>query len=719
MKTLTHRVLGLVVGAALAVVAFENGGCGKKEETPLTPDAAAAGEPRQRREPESAVGDATEPAQAGVEAATPDLPGVFATPALFGVPRGAPFVVVGSPKKILDALGYAGLLEKYGALLGSLGAQMAEVSGKDFFKLSSWAEIGIDLEGSMGIFMPELDSGLLVTFVSLSDGAKFEAFVSEMAKKLEAPVKTEKLGLATLLTVGDRDRNAWLVHGKSLFAVASLEGNGAAAAAKEIAARKEADSIVALAELKPALEGFAKVELAAFVQLKGLLGTVVARAERPAELATGELDQALVEAKKAGDAAAVARLEASIADEKHYAEQVLKRHAAEAELAKALVNELSTLSLGLDFSADAVLAQIRLPLAAGGMLRGLLKTGSEVQPILRATTNQPLLLVGGQVDPAACLAMLEKVMATDGEDLAEMKGELKQRLGIDLDNDILGALTGEIGFALTGDIAKLLSAEDPRSELGGAFLLGLKSDAGLKAIAKKVASQEGVDKFLKWDEATSALTVSVTGEKTFQVTFADNRLIASTELTTATHLSGGATFVSGLANAKLKALLERKDLAAVFAMQQAFAGAWLTGGAKGHAFLPELPATASREAKAKLDELKKLDAEIAPLREAIEQARMKPLSEAFEKVGTLAEAVSLDAMGAQVSIGVYPKGATLPEVIAALIDTVMQLQRDPEPSQDDERLRDLEDRRWKLESELMGLSHPGTDKLPAEEPKAP
>lgn len=715
---------------ALVTLTLSLGGCGKKEAPPPQPGAAADAattaegaqtdeQQRPRRELEPVSPGPTGPT-GGTPGQAPALPGPFATTALFAVPKSAPFVVVGTPKKILDALGYAQLAQKHSALLAGASREMAEVAGKDLLQLSAWAEIGIDLEGTMGIFMPELESEALVTFVRLSDPAKFQTFVTDTAKKVEAPLETEKVGDATLITVGGGDRNAWLVRGDTLFAVAVLGGNGAAALAKEIHARPAADSIAALPELNATLEGLALDEVGAFVQLRAILDkTLVAELDSPLKLATGQLDAELEAAKKAGVEAEIARLEAAVAEEKAFFERVTKRREAERELVKGIVGELSTLAIGLDLSPDAAEASVRLPLAADGKLRGLLRNASDLQPILRAGKEQPLLLLSGQIDPQAYLSLMEKMMAAEGDDLSEARAALKETFGIDLDADIVGALSGEIGFALTGDVSKLLTAADPRKELGGALVLGLKSAAGLKGLAARLASQEGIRELATWDEATTSLTLDLPEGPKVQLVFEGNRLVASTDLETAKRLAGGEGFVSSLANTKLKALLERKDLAALFAMPQSFIGAWMFA-MRGGSWTPELPADASAEAKAKLAELHELDAEIAPLRASVEAARMKPVIDAFDKLGTMAEAVTMDARGAAAVFGLYPKGATLPEVIDALIDAAMSQERQQaEPSPDEVKLRELEDRRWKLESEIFSFNRPKVDELPPEEPEAP
>ncbi len=700
MKLFTSRLL---LGLALTASPLTTG-CGKKDAPPAAPssettapaDPAAGktdgeqGSPR--REPE--------PAAPTAKAETvPALPGPFATAALNAVPKTAPFVMVGSLKKVLDGFGYTALMEKYGPMMASVNAQVIEVTGKDLTKLSSWAEIGVDLDSPMGTFMPDMETNGLVTFVQLSDAAKFAGFLNETAKKAGAPIASEKVGEATLFTVGDRDREALLIKGSFLYVVNLMRGNGAAALAKELVTRAEADSIVALPELKSSLDGLAADEAGLFVQLKTVLEkSVLDRMGGSTKLASQYGDQ-LAAAKTAGDAAEIARLEAALADEKVYFDRIEKRRAAELELAKSIVSELSTFVVGFDVAESSVEAHMRLPLTQGGMLSGLFKNASEMQPVLKLTKDQPLFALSGQIDPAQYMKLFEKVLAADGVELAEVRAGMKE-FGVDLD-EVVGTLSGELGLALTGDMATIMASANPQNEMGGAFILGLKSDASIKALIGKLAAQQGVGEFAKWDEATSTLTLTPPGQKPVQVVFANNRLIATTDLDAVTRLAGSDSFVASLANPKLKALLERKDLAGLFAMPQSFGAVWLMGKGNYARFTPPMPEGASAEVKAKYEQLAKLDAEIAPLRAKVEEQQMKPVLDAFAKLGTFAQGLSLDAQGSASTMGIYTT-APVPEVIATLVDLAMTgTQRGGEQSEDDKRLRELEDQRWKLESELM------------------
>lgn len=693
MKLFTSRLL---IGLALTTSPLSVG-CGKKDvpadvaaTAPTEPGAADGDAGNPRRDPE--------PAPTAKAETAPTLPGPFATAGLFAVPKASPFVMVGSLKKVLDAIGYAGLMEKYGPMIAAGNAQIIEVTGKDLTKLATWAEIGVDIEASMGTFVPDMETNAFITFVQLSDPAKFAGFVNETAKKAGAPIASEKVGEATLFSVGDRDREAVLIKGSFLYVVNLMRGNGAAAIAKEIVTRTEADSIVSLPELKSSLDGIAADEAGMFVQLKPLLEkSVLDRMGGSTKLAS-QYEEPLAAAKASGDAAAIARLEAALADEKVYFERIEKRRAAELELAKSFVAELSTLVVGFDVGETSVEASVRLPLTPGGMLAGLFKNASDAQPILKLTKDQPLLLLSGQVDPAQYLKLAEKVMAADGVELAEVRAGLKE-FGVDLD-EVVGALSGELGFALTGDMATIIASGNPQKELGGALIVGLKSDAPLKALLAKLATQQGVSELAKWDEATGTLTVTLPEQKPITVVFANNRLVATTDADVVARLAGSDSFVASLTNPKLKALFERKDLAGLFAMPQTFSAGWLVAKSGYDRFTPPMPEDANAETKAKYEQIAKLDAEILPLRAKVEEQQMKPVIEAFAKLGTFAQGLTFDAQGANVTAGIYTS-APVQEVVATLIDLAMTGAQRGEPSDDDKRLRELEDQRWKLESDLM------------------
>lgn len=680
------RIVGVLSILALAVPAA----CGKKD-TPAAPDAAptttkaATGEskpggeePAPRRDPEPDKGEpekdkaepdkdkpgTDEPERPASQVAVPDLPGPFATSALAAVPKSAPLVFVGSPKRFLDAIGYDQLRAKYGPMISQVGQQMVQVAGKDFFELASWAEIGIDLEGIAGGFMPDLQSESIVSFFAVSDSAKLLEFLKGIAEKTEMPLKTEAVGGATLIKVDDRDRNVMLLTDTHVFTVNKMRGNGAAAMAKELLDRPAAESIVSLPDLKATLTGLAADEVGALIQIRKIL------------------DMSL---------AMMAELGGS--------------RGAELDFMKAIVSELSTMAVGLDISERAAEATVKFGLSADGRLKKMVRNASDVQPLLKALDDEPLVLLSGQVDPKAYFALIEQAMATEGDDFAEMQEELEKELGIDLEKDVIGALTGEFGFALTGDVAELLAADDPESKLGGILLLGIQSDTALKALITTVTKMPGIGAVLKWDEAAGTLDINMPGRQAIRVSITDKRLVASTDPGALARLSGAETFAGKIANAKLKTLLERKDLAGLFTMQQRFVMTWMMARmAPGDEIA--LPPDASAELKAKHAELVKIEAEIKPLRAKVEEAEMKPIIDAFDKLGTLAEAVTIDDHGVRATIGFYPK-ASVTDTITSLIELGMRGAQDRAGGEhpDRARLNELEDKRWKLRSELWDMKH--------------
>ena len=105
--------------------------------------------------------------------------------------------------------------------------------------------------------------------------------------------------------------------------------------------------------------------------------------------------------------------------------------------------------------------------------------------------------------------------------------------------------------------------------------------------------------------------------------------------------------------------------------------------------------------KAKREELAKLKAEIATLRAQVEEARMKPALELFDKLGTLAEAVSVGPDGLRATFGLYTNGAKVSDLVMSGVELGLSASNPPaEPSADEKRLRELEDQRWKLQGEL-------------------
>lgn len=678
--------------------------CGKKDEpqadtTPPATEVANAqadnpppdgdgGEPRPRRDPE--------PTAPPVEASSETL----AARALERVPADAPLVLVVRPQAVLEAFGYAALLEKYSAMASDFIGPVADLVGADPTRPEGWVKLGLDQGAPAGAWLTDLEPGGVVTFVGLKDRKAFEAAIQAIAKKAEVELSSEPLGASTLYTRAGADRLALLTTDEALFFVTLYRGTGAADIARGVAQRTKEQSLAGRADFA-ALAG----------KLKSPDGGLVFRfaellnfePERATWLSQGraELQSQLDEAKKGNDAELVASLTRQLEENAEMEARYNKRNEAEATLIKRLFSGFGEVVAGLDVGPEGVDIDARLPMAADAMVAGLLKKGETPLPVLKLSKGLPLFSVGGAVDVKVGLELLDLMAAADGESLEEGKAALKAELGLDLDAELFAHLDGRLGFVLTGDLMAALKSGDPSKALGGAFIAGLSQPDAIKTLLGRLAEIKPLAEVVQWDAESATLKVKLPEDRDVFVTVAGSYLVASTDASAKSGLEGSATFVDA-ANPWLKARLMRPGVGAVLTLDQSFVGSWLfaMGGGRG-SFVSPPEDGESEETKALRAELAKLDAEIDTLRTQVEEARMRPFIDAFHKLGVSAQTATLTEGHLEMTMGLYTRDATLAEAVAAITAFAMEGASRGEPSPDEVKLRELENKRWELESQLM------------------
>ncbi len=680
-------------------------GCGKKDTPVVAADTQAvvsadAGAPTPAPKPDDSAPEEGNPRRDPEPAAAPAASNTLAAAALGRAPKDAPFVVTVHIKEVLSALGYSELLAKHGLMLAELSGPMVEVAGHNFFELESWAKIGIDLAAPAGFFGIDYQTNGGVLFLGVSDRKVLESFILETAKKAGTEMTVEKVGEHSLLSIAGENRGAVLLTEKAVYSINLFRGTGATEIAKAIATREVADSLLGSEEWKTLASGVASPDGGVYVRLTELLSRPLSDRDDTSRLVS-ELETRLAEAQKAGEAEIVESLTRELGFMKESEAYTAKRSAAEQELFNKLTSGMSQVVAGLDFSPDGVDVDIRAPLAAGAVLTNLLKASDGIVPIMKVAGSTPLFSIGGKVDVAAAVELLALMLATEGGDMAELRTELKSQFGVDLDTDILANLGGDIGFALTGDLAEILRSGDPATVMGGTFILGLKNPDALKAAFAKLAAVPGMNELGTWDPATSSFSGKLPEGRSFVLSISGSWLVASTDPEAKGRMEGQASFLDTLGNPVLKSRLSKPGLGAYMQFQQGFVGGWLFMAAGGRSSYSEPEAPNEPEEKKKIrQELAKLQAEIVPLRAKVEEARMKPVLDSFGKLGNFAQTARLADGALAMTMGIYPQNATLAEAVGGFVGYAVDQTSQGAPTPDEEKLRELENLRWELESKL-------------------
>jgi hypothetical protein len=681
--------------SALLISALISSGCGKDkaptppqppaETTQVAPKGDEATQPR--RGPEGAT--ETKP--------TPASTAVLATSALKAAPKSAPLFVSVSLGKLLEQIDFKGLVKAFPEVFGAMSAASVELVGKDVGDLSGLDKFGLDIAKPAGAFMldAKVEGGVL--FFGLSDRKAFEALFSEVAAKNGAKVAPTAIGEANLYEVDER--TALLVTADIAYVATVGRGMSGAAVAKALLARPEADSLAGLPDVQRSVNDVAAGFAGIVVQPSLLAGSEddrkkVGAARVDEMLAPIRADLAQARADK--NEARVTELEGQLKALEEAAARDLGREAGEDKLLAAVTKGIPSVVIGFDATADGISAVAQIPLAADAALGGMFRNATAPMPILRVVTSQPLLVAGVEVEIPQVLDLLLAAIAADGGDIGRMKEELKSALGVDF-TELAAALTGQAGFALTGDPATLRTVRDIEAALGYTVVLGVGNVDLVKSLLAKLGTLS--PKQATWDEASQALTVKTgAGGPTFTATLTGPQLVISTDADVASRLGAGASVVETYANPKLKALLGESGLAGLMAMSWGFPATTMFRSNSMTMPLPtDLPE--GKEAQDKLKALEQLDAEIAKLREQVELVRTGPLFDALKKLGTVTYTLKRNDGGLSLGLGLYPEGATLAEAVRAMVGAAVNAENSSDLPEL-KTLRELEDKRWNLFGEL-------------------
>lgn len=328
-----------------------------------------------------------------------------------------------------------------------------------------------------------------------------------------------------------------------------------------------------------------------------------------------------------------------------------------AGLADSLVGGKGVLSGGGDDTGPAGVMALRWRAEGQAQLLAPLRTLDRPHAILKVTKRSPLLLVGGAVEIAKVSKTLEVaaqlLMGMDSKVIAE---GLKKELGLDLEKDVLGVLTGELGFSMAiernPDLEKDKDSDFLEEQAHGHLVVGVTDD---KKAADTLAL---VGKLLGWEQDSGRFRTKVPGWRTVTVGVADGYIIASTETSAFERIKADGSAADSIQNPQLKALAGTSGYAGIGMLDLRLIG-WL------------LYAT-SMEGRMGTDdpEIKKLNEEIGRRASQLETKIQLGATGVMEAFGVVAGTLTPADGGLDASLGLYYGKKNAAEVVAVAADLV-------------------------------------------------
>jgi len=646
-------------GLSLALVL---GACGKKEEGPSAPSSprdapadkveaapaedppAAEGEGEAREQPQPRRGIDDDPAKADRRPDGPiDVLALGEAVELGAGPQSAPFlgylptttygaVVLASPRAVLDAIAFDAIEESLGAAWKEDADELRAVLGVDPTTPAGWEAAGVDLGKAAGFAAIDRRRQAFAAALTLSDAGKVRALIDGFVEKESANLAREEVDGSVVYVVGEGRQVAGLIRGDALIWVWS-EGRDAAAA----------DLARAMARQDPA---------ASFARAKDFTGTVTKLEGQAAILLWGNL-RLLVEAalpyrRGPGDA------------RKAYRE--------------ALVDPLSAVAVGVRFGERAITADGVMPLPRSALIRRLFRNGAGLPAALAATTRDPLYAMGGQIDVAALRELTDLVLRMDRTSLGELESAASDLLGVNIETQLFGALTGEAGVVVTGDLERGVVDEGSFLEtLDGSLVVGLKDPAAMGDLLAATGEHELLKDFVRYDAEARAIIIPTPIGKQVRVQVAGRFLLITSDAGLAARITAGdmsGSFVTRLTHPELRERLVKGDMAAYSLTPQAllagfllYAGASMEAGVGGGP-----PADMTDAQRAAYEELVEVRGQLEAKAEERDRVVEKEMIAALRDLGVTAQLGRVTDDGIAFHVGQYLE-APVSGVVSRLVAT--------------------------------------------------
>lgn len=536
-------------------------------------------------------------------------------------------------------------------------------TGHNLTNPANFRAIGLDGEGETGFFVLDVPTRTGGAYVSVADAGALRAFLAARASAMALRIIAEKVGDAEILyPEGGGERGSLVLRGPLAILVVSGSPDGdAAAVARQVANQDEKTSLANVADFGAVLGrlAFGK-SLSAYVEMGPLVKLAIGEAKAPS---------------------------------------------AQGALAKDVWGSFSRVAMGIELSGSAMRSKLVLPLADAPYVTGVLRNGHGVPVLLRATSQAPLGLLNVNVDPKAFVTFVERVLAADGGEArpGAVGAALEEVTGLDLEADLLPALSGEVGAAVVGDLAALYADErDAMGALGGHLVVGFKGAEKGAALVGKVAGRGLMGAKLEPAGGEHRWTVA-TPWKTLHVAMAGRYLTVSTDAGFADRVAAGdgaASFTRKLAHEPLVALLSKDGPALLYTLHHGLTGALLMPrGAR--APRPPIPAGPAGDAdyESKAAALTALYGKVDALRAETDAARKKMVRETFGALGVFAASVTLEKDAAVVYGGQFYGAEDTASVVTRIVAAASELAK----RKRDTTAARLGERRVELEQALEAL----------------
>jgi hypothetical protein len=636
-------------------------------------------------------------------------PALRGAAALSLLPADTLFVAaVADPAGALDTFGRARMVERFRAEYDEAAAAVKAATGHDLLDPATWPQIGVDPHGPLGFAWLDLADETFAVFATLTDAAALESFLVRVGAREQDPVTATAVGAARVLRTTQGGHFRLVLRDGQAVLIFSGEGDEVAeAAARTVAQQGPADSLAASAAFRGALDGLAFGTAGAlWLDLRRVFELVTTTLDDRAEVSWWQME--LDRARNEGRADDVAYFRSRLDEEREtHADRLARR-----ELQRAFLMDLAastgSLAVGVELGRREVRLRAVADLPRDSLLGRLIRPGDGVPLLVRALGERPLHLSHARLDLDAALALFERFLAADGEDLDEGRRALRAELGLDLDHDIVAAFDGELGVAVTGAIpSRSDGGTVDWSGLGGALVAGVRDEGKARALLERTLGRAELSA-LATRTPTGGFRVAVPFWRTLHVEIAGGALLVTTDEGFVARARTGAAgaWLSGLGTEGLGALLRDDRAAGTYVADLSLFASWLLAfeGGFGGGPMAELveglggpgEVPLSPESRRIADEIAALERSIREQEEATQRQQADATKRLVELFGTTAKTGRVEGDRVATCGGLYVAADSLEAFGEGLVANLVALAKTDEQRS---QLWDQRDRLWLLQEE--------------------
>lgn len=552
------RVALLVSGFLAAAVGF---GCSRK---PADRDAAPS--------PAAEASEAAGPAESSPAGPAESLlPGVRA---LRFLPPDVVFVVaIDGLRGMAERIGLSRWIDRVRVVAAPQIDALASVLGQAPLSPAAFVDLGIDVDQPLGAALVlHEERAVLVVFGAVAEAGAFEAAAGRVAGNLGLAVVPRDALRARILALGDPAVLHLVLRDGLFFGVVGLPTRGSPGGAGQTSdARPDSgapppeDAGASCARRIATLE--AEASLAASGRFRATFERFSFGRHASAYLDFGRWTEVAPRLSPARDPGSGDPVERIMAEAVRALERTGGRTGGRLD---QMLESLDTVSVGLELVDRAVLLRVRAMLKPDSWLARLSPggTGGTGGTLAWAPAERPVWLLHADMGREGLLLAAETALSLGDMTLDDLRANVAQAAGLDLDRDVLPLLTGAVSFAVTADLSSPFWEEvEPFRKVGLSLVVGLQDgEAATRFPLEALLRAPPFAGRTTPDGTTGGFVVDVPGWRPFHLDRVGTNLVVSTDPDLASAMASGAsrpTFLDALDSPTLQELLRTPEAIAL------------------------------------------------------------------------------------------------------------------------------------------------------------